>query len=403
MPQSSHAYRRYFNRGHAPELLEHDTALRHPVFSFAILGNLLKHPALTGDHEAQVLATIKALARATGATGVYRALKRYEQASQQARAQFDPEAPAGDDEAAPDPAPGLAREQARAALIAAAYAPGIAAQAGNRYEMLERALTHVAAAFGLDAVESDLLRLIVLFEFQHPARAAYHYLFEIFGGLAACYAALLARPDAEIAARLRAEATLRKAGLIDLTHQFHRHGSYYELSGHLRHVFAHEVTSPQAVVDRLIGTPRQSNLAADDFAHLGDVTQALARLLRQAGKAGETGINLLLHGRPGTGKTEYAHLLASLAGLPLYAVGETDSAGDEPTRRERMEAYKSFQHLMGRRGGDVLCLVDEAEDLFTAPGFFGRRVEGSKVFANRLFEQNPVPTIWIVNRSHDLP
>jgi SpoVK/Ycf46/Vps4 family AAA+-type ATPase len=121
-------------------------------------------------------------------------------------------------------------------------------------------------------------------------------------------------------------------------------------------------------------------------------------MLKGALATGAAGVNLLLHGPPGTGKTELARVLAAEAGASLFAVGEADIDGEEPTRSERLQALKRSQRLLGRRGSSLL-LFDEMEDLFAEASWSvdGGRRSGSKIFVNRLLEQTPLPVIWTSN------
>jgi SpoVK/Ycf46/Vps4 family AAA+-type ATPase len=153
------------------------------------------------------------------------------------------------------------------------------------------------------------------------------------------------------------------------------------------------------MLETLVGKRQVAALAMEDFAHV-DSADFLVRLLRGALREAACGINILIHGPPGTGKTEFARSLAHAAGASLHGIGEADDDGEEPNRWERIAALGLSQRLLAGRGGAVL-LFDEMEDLIgdarpSGSDWFARR-EGSKVFVNRLLEANPVPVIWTTN------
>ncbi|MCY3604762.1 MAG: AAA family ATPase [Gammaproteobacteria bacterium] len=162
----------------------------------------------------------------------------------------------------------------------------------------------------------------------------------------------------------------------------------------------------------LLGAPAQAELEWQDFDHLGQQRADVEGILRGALNKRAKGVNVLLYGPPGTGKTEFARTLAARLGVALFSVGETDEIGDEPSRSERMADLKLGQSLLRREAGAML-LFDEMDDLLgqgsSSPfGLFGflnprrRSRAPSRLFMNRLLEENPAPTLWTVNAASDI-
>jgi len=153
------------------------------------------------------------------------------------------------------------------------------------------------------------------------------------------------------------------------------------------------------MMEALVGKRQPAALTLDDFGAVGEA-EFLVNLLKGALAERAAGINILIHGPPGTGKTEFARALGAAAAVPTHGVGEIDEDGDEPNRWERINALQIAQRLLANRGQAVL-LFDEMEDLIgdarpSGGDWFASR-PGSKVFINRLLETNPVPVIWTTN------
>ena len=156
----------------------------------------------------------------------------------------------------------------------------------------------------------------------------------------------------------------------------------------------------------LLDAVSPSELEWSDFDHVARDRDHIEKLLEGALETSAPGVNVLLYGPPGTGKTEFCEALAERLGVTLYSVGESTDSRDEPLRNKRLQDLRLSQRLLARERRS-LVLFDEMEDLlsdsFADFAFFGQRSGsrlrdgGSKVFMQRLLEQAPSPTLWIMN------
>ncbi len=215
----------------------------------------------------------------------------------------------------------------------------------------------------------------------------------------ASLATLLAMSPNAVRSRFAPTAPMVRSGLVEVDGD-----QDVSCVGRLHRIIS-VVDDGADVRELLLGDSRQSDLEWSDFDHLGQSRDDVEGLLRGALERNARGVNILVHGPPGTGKTEFCRILARRIGVDLFSVGEADESGDEPTRRERLAELRLAQNLLGDDRKAVL-LFDEMEDLLTDgglgvpfDGLFGHRRQGgaSKVYMNRLLEETPAPTIWTTN------
>ena len=259
-----------------------------------------------------------------------------------------------------------------------------------------RAADAVARLLDLDAFEARLLEAAIGFA-RLPRISGLRVRLSAAGENFALLAARIAGAEAADAAeQVRRSAPVR-LGLVALQADGSG-GLDLVLPWKFANALGECLADEERIVETLAGVRQQALLGLDDFSEHGEAADLIVRLLCGALAAKAKGVNVLIHGAPGTGKTELARTVAAAAGAALYAVSEADDEGDEPTRWERLHALRRAQRLLARRG-DSLLLFDEMEDLFADAAMTagtGRRA-GSKVFVNRLFEDNAVPTIWTSN------
>ena len=146
---------------------------------------------------------------------------------------------------------------------------------------------------------------------------------------------------------------------------------------------------PVELISDVLEEMPPSQLTLEDYGHM-----QLGALVEHAGMLDQqmpSGWNALLWGKPGTGKTQLACLLAGLANLTLYNLRSEEGANT--FRRNGMQSRVSelllAQRLLGRNGSCML-LIDEGDDLLMSGTIAKNR-------RHQLLEDNPVPVIWTTN------
>lgn len=198
---------------------------------------------------------------------------------------------------------------------------------------------------------------------------------------------------------LSQSSPLVSSGIID-TSIFGRRGRLnLDLATSVERVIGAGCSSLDEIRQELFPETGDARCEFSDFAHVAPQSDLALRLLKAAVIKRKPGINILLYGKPGTGKTEFCKALAATAGFNLLSIGETDDSGEAPSARERTNSLKLAQRLMRQRGNNVL-LFDELEDILDlsiGSLLTGTATGSSKVFLHRLLETNSVPVLWTVN------
>jgi SpoVK/Ycf46/Vps4 family AAA+-type ATPase len=156
---------------------------------------------------------------------------------------------------------------------------------------------------------------------------------------------------------------------------------------------------------RFFSPSKKASLTSKDFDHLQEDYQLLQRYLKISSKEKRIGVNVLIYGVPGTGKTEMVRTLATSLNMHLYEVAvdqsNTEYYDEEEDESSRMDAYRLCLQVLKRKQ-NTLILFDEIEDAFIRDGNmerFGIRTSTNtkKGALNHILESNQLPTLWVSN------
>ena len=152
-------------------------------------------------------------------------------------------------------------------------------------------------------------------------------------------------------------------------------------------------------------TAPEPTLTLEDYPHVAKDLQILEPYLRESLRLRRKGVNILVHGSCGTGKTQLVRTLAREVGAELHEIASMGPRGESIEGDARFRGYRLAQAVLGRRGGHVI-FFDEIEDVFRpredSPRSQRNNVSGQKAWVNKMLEENSVPAFWVTNHLHIL-
>ncbi|WP_109427137.1 AAA family ATPase [Aggregatibacter kilianii] len=263
-------------------------------------------------------------------------------------------------------------------------------------------LARLSAFLQLNPVEQEILRFAMHLRSEEPMRDLFGYLPKSdLQRTAAIMADLLKQPKNQILSALKKGSKLNAYGIIVRNYRLDKVHDYFAWGETLD--FDEFVTQPlneYALLKSCTEIPHAPSLQPDDFAHIDSMKDMMLMYLQQALKHHQKGVNVLIYGAPGTGKTEFAGLLAQALGISAYNITYMDSDGDVVTAEQRLNYSRLAQTLLN--GKQALLIFDEIEDVFNGSLMDRSVAQKNKAWTNQLLENNNVPMIWLSNSVHSI-
>ncbi|MDI1298784.1 AAA family ATPase, partial [Methylotenera sp.] len=273
--------------------------------------------------------------------------------------------------------------------------------------ILAKNLRLLGKRIGLNQVDMEVIRYLSVLAANITFREAVQT-FELSCGteqLNDVLSIMLDAPRTKIAKALTASGLLRTSGLVKFVAGIESLDDKLRLPTGFVDVLLTRHINVEAMLSCFFQQAQPASLTSNDFPHLHKEFELLVPLLRNALKKRVVGVNILIYGFPGVGKTQFARLLSQLAGASLFEVNCVGEEGDALKGSERFSAYQLCQSIL-TDSRDAMVIFDEIEDVFPRSlGSYFMELNGNskqqavngKAWINHVLESNPVPAIWIGN------
>ncbi len=270
-------------------------------------------------------------------------------------------------------------------------------------KILKTNLKNIANIAELDTYEVNILEFGILLNQYDILDECIDFLGRNlnFGQTKRVLSIILDIPQKEINRIFSSKSRLIKSSLLTLSTKYS--GSLKDNLEFITNLFPQNMLTfnedIEAILKEVIYKCNKTELCINDFEHINSDLNILIPYLNNAIKFGTKGVNVLLYGIPGTGKTELAKVISDEIKSLLYEISYCDEDDELIEGNNRLRAFKFAQSLLSNK--NALIMFDEVEDIFNSNDFFDRR-QKNKAWINRTLENNEVPTIWITNNVNSI-
>jgi transitional endoplasmic reticulum ATPase len=270
--------------------------------------------------------------------------------------------------------------------------------------ILDANIKKLASLIGLDEVEQDILRFVVYLHYYGILDEATRTIGDLTGEqLQVVLNVLIGHKRDSIKKALSPKGRLAQAGLMNID----RNGSHslktkidVAYNGFIEKMMTCDDEDIESMIKDSVRRCEMNDLTLNDYTHIGEELAILVPYMRRAVETKQKGVNILLYGRPGTGKTELVKTISKELNVELFEVSYADEDDDPIDGDRRLRAYRTAQTLLQKK--KIILMFDEIEDVMKDEdvGLFGpKKKQNKKGWFNRILENNLVPSVWITNNA----
>jgi SpoVK/Ycf46/Vps4 family AAA+-type ATPase len=275
----------------------------------------------------------------------------------------------------------------------------------QRKGVLHANIARLAKIVGLKRVDKEILTFLVLLHTQSALQACLESVENLsLSAVKDVFAEVLQCNKIEVRAALAYDSLLCTSGLVQVDHSGSDLTAMLNLLDGLANSLLDECSDVLRLFEPYFVPAAAPRFGLTDFGHLQAEIDSIQELLMDAARQRVKGINVLIYGESGVGKTELAKTLTAALGFRLMEVSHEDENTDLEEKMFRFRSLLLAQKILAGMQ-DAVILVDEASDLFPDRSeFFGRTNSSGayKAWTTAILESNPCPTIWISNSVHHI-
>ena len=248
-------------------------------------------------------------------------------------------------------------------------------------------LAPISALYGLDALETEILEYaIAITEWPVFRRFLYDMRFPSIASAWKLAAAMMSCSVPDLRKALDDSGKLSACGLISLNLTPADMVGFIRVGPVSQRLSMFKADSRAAVQNELLTPVARPSLTLADFPHLQKKFNWIVQCLQSAVRTREVGINILIQGTSGMGKTEFVRLLIQATGLSGFEAGDLRPTVDQSTEEmaSLLTYYYSMQSILHTHSGAIMVFKNAGPAAYYCDQFL-----------KDILETCTIPTIWI--------
>ncbi len=273
-------------------------------------------------------------------------------------------------------------------LIRCAFAETLALLESDklRHQGEHENLAHAASLYKLNPLETEILQYAVTAK-QWPGFRDFlkHMQMVSMGAAWGLFAAMVGCTEPELREAFKPKQTLRSNYLVKLDRAPDHFDEFVNVGPVAYRLFLLHADTREGLQATFLHPLTPSSLTTADFPHLSEEFKWIVDCLKTATRTQERGVNILVQGPTGVGKTELARLLVQATGLVGFEISaDTDCTDTILEITTRLERFEWMQGILQTHAGAVM--VFEGVNI---------AADHCEMLLKERLDTSTVPTLWI--------